>query len=410
MFVSDYDLVVLIPSCYFLPLFICSFLYALILLLEVCGRGGGSNSHPGNESFRDLVNDVKVLYVSCPKREKPLIARRIVEAVREQTPPGRFLCKDITGLWNDIGDGRAREKTSQALREGAPIIRCMVRGGPTESTDMDVATIVKEAKKEERANKDLCADMPQSNGDVNHTSEHITQFKMELPIIQCEYGSQGPVMMHMPSGVQFRETADSQPTVWPLAPPQPRRMFNIGMPYPQPYPHYAGHVMRGFVGPANHANRPPPRDSVPLEIVRGLLLGQIDPVTLAIQMLSPQEAAFVARRHANSNVLVKPEPCVNDTPAVHTQHPPVEMVHTLHPPIISVNNADSSLGSSPPRNISCESSSRSSSGECFMRQSPSEETTSVASSSRQSTIETPTKRALPKKKRKYIEESSEWDV
>ena len=87
----------------------------------MCGRGGGSNSHPGNESFRDLVNDVKVLYVSCPKREKPLIARRIVEAVREQTPPGRFLIKDITGLWNDIGDGRAREKTSQALREGAPI-------------------------------------------------------------------------------------------------------------------------------------------------------------------------------------------------------------------------------------------------------------------------------------------------
>jgi hypothetical protein len=45
-----------------------------------------------------------------------------------------------------------------------------------------------------------------------------------------------------------------------------------------------------------------------------------------------------------------------------------------------------------------------------MRQSPSEETSSVASSSRQSTIETPTKRALPKKKRKYIEESSDWDV
>jgi hypothetical protein len=396
-------------------------IFALILLFgtEVCGRGGGSNSHPGNESFRDLVNDVKVLYVSCPKREKPLIARRIVEAVREQTPPGRFLIKDITGLWNDIGDGRAREKTSQALREGAPIIRCMVRGGPTESTDnMDVATIVKEAKKEERANKELCADMPQSNGDVNHMSEHIHHTKMEPPIIKCEYGSQGPVMMHMPNVM----TADSQPTVWPHAPPQPRRMFNnIGMPYPQPYPHYAGHVMRGFVGPApppvpidygNHANRPPPRcpDSVPHEIVRRLLLGQIDPVTLAVQMLSPQEAAFVARRHANSNVLVKPEPGVNNTPTIHTQHPPMEMVHTLHPPIISVNNAGSSLDSSPPRNVSCESSSRSSSGECFMRQSPSEETSSVASSSRQSTIETPTKRALPKKKRKYIEESSDWDV
>lgn len=87
--------------------------------VAVCGRGGGSNNHPGNESFRELVNEVKLPYVNCPKREKPLIARRIVEAVRNQTPPGRFLSKDSkTALWNDIGDGKAREKTSQALREG----------------------------------------------------------------------------------------------------------------------------------------------------------------------------------------------------------------------------------------------------------------------------------------------------
>merc|ERR1712124_157378 len=28
-----------------------------------------------------------------------------------------------TGRWDDVGDGRAREKTSQALREQAPVIR-----------------------------------------------------------------------------------------------------------------------------------------------------------------------------------------------------------------------------------------------------------------------------------------------
>ena len=43
----------------------------------LCGRGGGSNNHPGNESFRELVNEVKVPYVKCAKREKPLIARRM---------------------------------------------------------------------------------------------------------------------------------------------------------------------------------------------------------------------------------------------------------------------------------------------------------------------------------------------
>ncbi|KAL7469225.1 hypothetical protein ACHAXS_009482 [Conticribra weissflogii] len=111
----------------------------------LCGRGGGSNNHPGNESFRELVNEVKVPYVNCPKREKPLIARRIVEAVRNQSPPGRFLQKDMdTGLWNDIGDAKAREKTSQALREGAPIIRDLLHAP---SSGSDVATALKEAKR-----------------------------------------------------------------------------------------------------------------------------------------------------------------------------------------------------------------------------------------------------------------------
>jgi len=90
----------------------------------LCGRGGGTNNHAGNESFRDLVNERKRTYLNSSKREKPLVSRSIVEAVRNRKPPGRFLTKDDkTGLWNDIGDQKAREKTSQALREGAPVIR-----------------------------------------------------------------------------------------------------------------------------------------------------------------------------------------------------------------------------------------------------------------------------------------------
>ena len=38
--------------------------------------------------------------------------------MRRQTPPGRFLAKaSATGLWHDVGDGKAREKTSQALQD-----------------------------------------------------------------------------------------------------------------------------------------------------------------------------------------------------------------------------------------------------------------------------------------------------
>ena len=52
------------------------------------------------------------------------ISRSIVRAVRSLDPPGRFLDKDtVTGLWHDIGHKKAVEKTSQALRDGAAMLR-----------------------------------------------------------------------------------------------------------------------------------------------------------------------------------------------------------------------------------------------------------------------------------------------
>ena len=88
------------------------------------GRGGGTNHHPGNKRFRKIVEDRKVDYVNSKRLDKPLIALEIIKDWREQVPPGRFLKIDEkTGLWNDVGDKKAREKTSQALREKAPLIR-----------------------------------------------------------------------------------------------------------------------------------------------------------------------------------------------------------------------------------------------------------------------------------------------
>lgn len=86
----------------------------------LCGRGGSTNRHVGNSNFRDLVNSNKALYVTLTKRQKMMVARSIVQAIRSQNPAGRFLQKDpVTGLWFDIGRPRALEKTSQALREKA---------------------------------------------------------------------------------------------------------------------------------------------------------------------------------------------------------------------------------------------------------------------------------------------------
>jgi hypothetical protein len=88
------------------------------------GRGGGTNHHPGNKRYRKIVEDRKLDYVNSKRLDKPLVALGIIREWRGQDPPGRFLKMDEkTGHWSDVGDKKAREKTSQALREKAPLIR-----------------------------------------------------------------------------------------------------------------------------------------------------------------------------------------------------------------------------------------------------------------------------------------------
>ncbi|KAL3913380.1 MAG: hypothetical protein SGILL_006516 [Bacillariaceae sp.] len=88
----------------------------------LCGRGGAALRHPGNQTYRRLVNLNKGLYITCLKTEKLKISRSIVAAIREQK--GRFLEREAKkGTWYDIGDKKAIEKTSQALREGQPKLR-----------------------------------------------------------------------------------------------------------------------------------------------------------------------------------------------------------------------------------------------------------------------------------------------
>lgn len=83
---------------------------------------GGTNVHPGNRRFRDLINANRRTYLKARKNDKPAISRSIVRTIREMN--GRFLKKDEKqGLWFEIGDDGAREKTSQALRQRAPEMR-----------------------------------------------------------------------------------------------------------------------------------------------------------------------------------------------------------------------------------------------------------------------------------------------
>jgi hypothetical protein len=91
----------------------------------LCGRGGTINAHPGNEQYRTFVERKKRVYLTARfKREKRLIAQSIVDEIRRLDPPGRFLMKESNGeYWYDVGDEKARDKTSQALRENSMSVR-----------------------------------------------------------------------------------------------------------------------------------------------------------------------------------------------------------------------------------------------------------------------------------------------
>jgi hypothetical protein len=81
--------------------------------------------HAGNEQYRTFVERKKRVYLTARfKREKRLIAQSIVDEIRKLDPPGRFLMKEPNGeFWYDVGDEKARDKTSQALRENSMSVR-----------------------------------------------------------------------------------------------------------------------------------------------------------------------------------------------------------------------------------------------------------------------------------------------
>jgi hypothetical protein len=109
------------PSLYFSIQFLFfDFIFYVLPVFNqqdvLCGRGGMSNHHPGNEWYRRLIRSNRPLYRACPKHTKLLVAKAIVQAVQEQQ--GRFLERDFdTGVWYVIPYKRAVDKTSQGLRE-----------------------------------------------------------------------------------------------------------------------------------------------------------------------------------------------------------------------------------------------------------------------------------------------------
>lgn len=90
----------------------------------LCGRGAITNYHAGNVRFRNLVKSYKPQYLAAPKLQKAAIAQQIVNIIRTTHPPGKFLQQNTAnGCWIEISNAKAREKTSQALREGTAEVK-----------------------------------------------------------------------------------------------------------------------------------------------------------------------------------------------------------------------------------------------------------------------------------------------
>lgn len=83
----------------------------------ICARGKKALNHSGNVRFRALIDGSLEEYSTCKtKLEKSLIVSKVVDAVRQASPYGGFI-KQFDGVWYEVGDHTAREKTGQSFRD-----------------------------------------------------------------------------------------------------------------------------------------------------------------------------------------------------------------------------------------------------------------------------------------------------
>jgi hypothetical protein len=81
----------------------------------ICGRGKQSYSHAGNHRFRMLATMfVKKYSHANRKKDKSAIVSDIVVMIRQA---GGIFCRLEKGVWFEVGDHAAREKTSTLLRD-----------------------------------------------------------------------------------------------------------------------------------------------------------------------------------------------------------------------------------------------------------------------------------------------------
>ena len=94
----------------------------------LCGRGYISNTHPGNEYFRQIVQKRQDAYGQCKHyQEKSQIVEEIFDVLKKLKPPGRFLTRNESNeastdkhiCWVEISRMKAQDIVLQAFEEGS---------------------------------------------------------------------------------------------------------------------------------------------------------------------------------------------------------------------------------------------------------------------------------------------------
>eukprot|EP00533_Pseudo-nitzschia_delicatissima_P007919 CAMPEP_0116079252 /NCGR_PEP_ID=MMETSP0327-20121206/1044_1 /TAXON_ID=44447 /ORGANISM="Pseudo-nitzschia delicatissima, Strain B596" /LENGTH=666 /DNA_ID=CAMNT_0003569867 /DNA_START=342 /DNA_END=2342 /DNA_ORIENTATION=- len=225
----------------------------------LCGRGGSSNRHLGNIHFRELVAANKQIYVGLTKKQKMLVARKIVDAIH--STGGRFLAKDLdTGMFYDIGLPRSLEKTSQALREKhsneMPVAQ---PSGEDEGIETSVESHKELIKKENTTSKDETkgaateeAPPKESAPDSAPSSKSAKKPNTEAPDLiipphlLSKFGPKG-------SGAHEEDWENNHPQAL-----SPRSYHSDQQPHRSPYPPSPYHTPSGSSPTKGYPPHPPP--------------------------------------------------------------------------------------------------------------------------------------------------------
>ena len=99
------------------------------------GRGRTVQDHPSSVRLRNIVSCFLEEYKRASKRDKKVIAWKVVEAIKGQG--GRFLKRNADDWSVEISDETAREKVSMTFRTSLMIARNQVQAGIPEFEVMD---------------------------------------------------------------------------------------------------------------------------------------------------------------------------------------------------------------------------------------------------------------------------------